>query len=181
VAKGDDVIALAESAGIDTTTLDFEINHVATRSLIEALSPTVISRSGALFAVGFLDELTPIPSLRRDIRSLAYFEVIARQSPTENEAGLLLNTYNDTFLSTTGVMLYRNVPEPATLTLWVVGISALLGAMRRRQPRRCHRLSVVGRRRRSPRPARRLPFRFRIGGGRCLARRRPSCGGAIRR
>jgi hypothetical protein len=125
VARTDDVVALAESAGIDTTTRDFIANQAATTQLINLLSPAPSPPgSSAIFSVGYLDELVPIPGGHPPRRLAAIFEVLT--SPSLNRAGLFVEAGDDyDRVTTTGVMLYRNIPEPMSLLLFVVSIVGL--------------------------------------------------------
>jgi len=131
VARSGDVIALAESAGIDTTSLDFNINQAPTSQLIDVLSPTFTSDDlSFVVAVGFLDELVsspPFPTHFRDYRFAAEFVVATRQPPFAGNAGLNVTFGSDSISrTTTGVMLYRVVPEPVALALAIVCTMHLL-------------------------------------------------------
>jgi len=58
VAKSSDVTALAESAGIDTSTSDYLLNGNATSGLINLLGETVSYTNGRRLAIGFIDEIS---------------------------------------------------------------------------------------------------------------------------
>lgn len=110
IAKSDEVLALAESAGIVLGTLDFDTNQAATAVLIDLLEPTAFNR----ISTGLLDE--------QDGQSIAtaFFEI-----RTNERAGLLtgFGAGGDAIrYPNVGVMLYRAVPEPATATL--IGLAA---------------------------------------------------------
>lgn len=114
-AKSADVIALAESAGIDTVTLDFSVNSVPTDQLISLLGVTALSGGNTRSSFGVVDELASVSmTLSDDL--VAAIETI----PPYQEAGLRFVPYGgltDTPYLITGVMLYRQIPEPSTSTL----------------------------------------------------------------
>jgi hypothetical protein len=111
-AKRDDVISFAESAGIDTTTLNPFItnNEIAVTGLIELLSVTYQS-SQLTRSIGFIDEY------EFGQQSGAIFKLNA--NPITGEvalAGLSIGGDDLLGLGSSGLMLYRVVPEPTTCT-----------------------------------------------------------------
>jgi hypothetical protein len=116
IAKSEDVIALAQSAGIDTGTDDFSINQDATMNLIGLLTPTVALPQGYVLSIGFLDELpaVPFPPGFRRLASIINFD--PPNMANTGDAGIFLAVDSDGITpSTTGVMLFRSVvPEPPT-------------------------------------------------------------------
>ena len=129
VASSSDAIALARSAGIDTSTLDFFTNESATSRLIQLLQPTF----GTNYSIGYLDELSTNPFFPG--RLAAVFE----RRENSMRAGLSLSTTGSNDIVrpiTTGVLIYRHaIPEPATFTLCLGSVSVLAGMsirMRRR-------------------------------------------------
>ena len=125
-AKRDDVIALAQSAEIDTSTTDFSVNEGPTRSLIDLLSPTPPWTGPILDSIGFIDEVLP-PPYRAD-RVAADFYVHPRGD--SGFAALFVGADIDGLgRDTVGLMLYRAVPEPSSLFLAVLsaGLWIFLG------------------------------------------------------
>ena len=113
-----DVIALAESAGIDTTTFDSEINSAATVNIIALLdmSPPI--------AAGFTNETSPEDG--------QFYIGVFSGTASSREAGLFFGTrtsspglFVDRLGSVTGVMLYREIPEPNAVVLICTGVLAL--------------------------------------------------------
>jgi hypothetical protein len=119
VAMSPDVIALAQSAGIDTSTLDYPINSFATTALGQMLGFTAQSSiTPSRFAVGLLDELGNPPNSTRTGAKIGL--------SFTNQAGLRITSNDDLLFSPApGVFLQRlAVPEPSTVVL--ASISALL-------------------------------------------------------
>ena len=115
-----DVIALAESAGIDTTTLDPETNLAATENLIALLEMPSIA------AAGFTNEISPEDG---DLFVSVFY---GSSSPRTPVAGLFFGTRSsspgvigDRLIRVTGVMLYREIPEPNAVVLICTGVLAL--------------------------------------------------------
>lgn len=108
VAKSPEVIALAQSADIDTTTSAFAINSAPAESLGQLLSFTRVSMSGNQFAIGLLGEPSSSSAFR--LSASVYVDVVSGASGL---AGLQLSTgYTQFPASPPGVFLYRTVPEP---------------------------------------------------------------------
>ena len=123
-----DVIALAESAGIDTTTLDPETNLAATENLIALLEMPSIA------AAGFTNEISPEDG---DL-----FVSVFYGSSRTPVAGLFFGTRSsspgfigDAISRVTGVMLYREIPEPNAVFLCLTGMLVLAA---RRKPKMCY-------------------------------------------
>ena len=112
-ALQDDVYALAESAGIDTTTLDFSTNSDSAATAASLLG-NATSASPNLSASGYCID-HPIPS------SLAFVYVLnARDHRIAGvQAGNFATEYN-------GVWLYRAVPEPSAYALISLAIILLV-------------------------------------------------------
>lgn len=106
-ATGDDVIALAQSAGIDTSTLDFATNEVAASELVALLGPTVTSSAGSA-----------ITALTQEINPATNVRVPANISVSPSGAGLTLpsNFPGDGGATRfVGVFLHRKaIPEPSS-------------------------------------------------------------------
>jgi hypothetical protein len=124
VAVRNDVIAFAESAGVDTTTDDFARNEAPVRELINLLGSNLTLSEERILARGYLDELTehPAPSYPDPLRTIAELDLNPRVPPFQQTAQLRFAQGSD-FVSpsTFGVMLFRRVPEPSTLPFLIVG------------------------------------------------------------
>jgi hypothetical protein len=134
VAKRVDVVELAESAGVNTTTDDFGTNQAAVGKLIDLIGPTLIFRSEQLFSLGFLDE----PLMGFSNRLHSRFALVAADPTFAGRASLEFFTPMDsdvTAPSVYGIMLFRQVPEPSSLSLAVAGIVSLYGIHVRRGAR----------------------------------------------
>ena len=123
-----DVIALAESAGIDTTTFDSEINSAATVNIIALLDMSPPT------AAGFTNET----SLEDGDLYVGVFSGTA----SSQEAGLFFGTRSsspgfigDAIRRVTGVMLYREIPEPNAVFLCLTGMLVLAA---QRKPKMCY-------------------------------------------
>ena len=99
VAVSSDVIALTESAGIDTSTQNWEINRAASGALVNLLGRSHTSTSFGVVA-----------DLSRE-SSVAVFVFSGRE---EGLAGLNIG---DSMSDLKGVWLYRPIPEPSSLFL----------------------------------------------------------------
>lgn len=123
IARREDVIALAQSAGIDTTSLDRSINFTPTRLLQELLSVThYFPSSDSRLAIGLINELSPPPPITRRV-SASFLDL--PQSGGNGSTGLQISVSHTEFPAIPpGVMLYRTaVPEPhgfAQLLVYVV-------------------------------------------------------------
>jgi hypothetical protein len=128
-AKSDDVVAFVQSAGLDTTTRDFNTNSIAALNLIESLGATGINSVGRRESRGFVDEIEPS---RLQLRFEAIIDHFPPHPSYVGGAGLLIAAGNDlqSPSSVTGVMLFRAaIPEPSTLVLFSV-LAVKLGLMR---------------------------------------------------
>jgi hypothetical protein len=116
VAKRIDVIELAISAGINTTTIDFNTNEVATRPLIDLLSPThIFPPTNSKFVGGLLDTIEVTDGSR----------IISNIAVSPFGAGIVFfsvaESTDDRPHAINGVMLYQNVvPEPSSIKLIVL-------------------------------------------------------------
>ncbi|MCO6043216.1 cytochrome P450 [Aeoliella sp. ICT_H6.2] len=120
-ANIEDVTEFAQSAGIDTTTLDYSVNGAAAGIAVNLLSPTFGPTSvNNSYSVGFLNDTLP-SSLGSPAPAYALFASL----PSSASAGLALRTnVGDTARPpNSGLMLYRNVPEPNAFALLVVGLA----------------------------------------------------------
>jgi hypothetical protein len=107
VAKVEDATALAQSAGVDTSTLSYDVNANTTTALIQLLSVTALfpTRNSA----GLLDELNSSMTARKR----AVFFIDAR-----SQAGLAFGSEIDLLqFPPPGVFLFRQVPEPRRIIL----------------------------------------------------------------
>lgn len=101
VASAVDVFGLADSAGIDTSTLDFSVNGIAAYELISLLgNPIPGAAPPNQWATGFLEN-SLLPT------SLGIEYVPSGRS--ESTAGI---SFTNLWNSSNGVWLYRTVPEP---------------------------------------------------------------------
>jgi hypothetical protein len=119
VAAPSDVSAFAQSAGIETLTLDFDVNGINTGNLIDLLSPTVgppvAEGSLASFVVGHL-----VPGMGTSFFQYRAVEELAGLQQGIGAGGDFIRPAN------AGVMLYRNtVPEPASWLLLLIGSGCL--------------------------------------------------------
>jgi hypothetical protein len=149
VATFADVHTLAQSAGIDTTTLDYEVNHVAALTLINLLGETGAggvnkSAPGEAYSAGWVNETF----MHGNGAVYAnYYTIIADDGnatiPGSTGIGSIagLSYPNAAPASgggdTPGVWLYRSspsatVPEPATAVVFATLGSTLLLSSRRR-------------------------------------------------
>jgi hypothetical protein len=128
VAKSPDVLALAQSAGIDTSSQDYAINYTLTFALQDLLSVTLGPGTGNsnTFSIGLLDENGGMPP---PFRLGAIFRITFT-----SRAGLIFDDPMQ-FLQTTappGVMLFRSaIPEPAYSWLALLSIPVLFARCRR--------------------------------------------------
>lgn len=130
-----DVFALAESAGIDTSTDDFATNEQTTRELIDFLGPTLVLspndplRSIATYGV--------VQATEGESESAPY--IIITRTPSALAAGI--GSFNsfigvDSPSTFTGLFLYRQVPEPSSYLLVVLSVIVLV-FVRRQQMAIC--------------------------------------------
>lgn len=110
VAKSPAVIALAMSAGIDTSTLNYSLNSSNTLALQDLLSVTRFIPDANSYSIGLLDELGSLTAPNR-------LGVIFRVTPIA--AGISVGDPANVLQSSDppGVMLLRAVPEPSALNL----------------------------------------------------------------
>ena len=135
VARGDDLVAFAQSAGIDTTSRDdFVFNEPPTRALIDLVGASFSNQSsGFLDAIGKLDEVGHVSSFTFRFNGELF---IAPQSSEDGDAGLVVFPNAASDLSTpqnTGIWLFRGVPEPNPATMLVIGLVTIYVRSRRAQ------------------------------------------------
>jgi hypothetical protein len=124
VARRDDVTALALSAGIDVNVFSLAVNETAVHGLIDLLGATLsFPPRGERYSFGLLDEFANLAS--GPSRLTANVALV----PPVGAAGLgfiPVAELNDDIPSRfTSVMLYRQIPEPATQTT-LITMSLLL-------------------------------------------------------
>ena len=137
-AKSADAIALAQSAGITTGTLNYAINHDPTLALQQLLNITYRpgTENNNTVSVGMLDERG---NLSPPYRLAAILEVFFT-----NQAGFSIADPGQRLESNTpgGVMLFRaTVPEPNAISIAAV---ALIMIMSSRRIRKCFNPSSCG-------------------------------------
>lgn len=113
-ATRDDVFDLAESAGIDPNETSLAVNETATRNLIQLLGPTDVLSGGRVGTVGMLDESS---SANEENRLVAVFQVTPQINLAEVTVVPFFSLADDSPGRFTGVMLYRQIPEPSSLFL----------------------------------------------------------------
>jgi hypothetical protein len=106
VAKSPDVIALAQSAGINTSTQSFAVNATPTLALTQLLGLTIPPNDQRQSTLGLFDEIE-IRDPNPPLRFTAVFRTLF-----SSQSGLQIGTGQFQFSSPPGVMLYRVVPEP---------------------------------------------------------------------
>ena len=118
LAKSPDVIALAQSAGIDTGTDDFDVNHDPTEQLISYLSPTLVE-SNRLWTLGIVKDLVQSDPETCFCHgdTLIAIDSIVDFAGVRILPGLVPSLDPPGVYSMTGLFLYREVPEPSTLAL----------------------------------------------------------------
>jgi hypothetical protein len=128
VAVSADVIGLAQSAGIDTTTSNYAINGGPVSQLIDLLHTTFGALPGIARSQGMIDEFDTFPP--RPARSA----MILHHDPP-NYASLLIGADSEgNVAARTGVMLYRSViPEPDSLCIGIGFVFGLFGVTRHRR------------------------------------------------
>jgi hypothetical protein len=107
-----DVIGLAQSAGINTSTQSNATNAVPTTALGQLLGFTVPS---SLVSVGLIDEFQ---RPQNSVPSSAMFWTLS------NQAGLLIGVFDSQIQlgAPPAVLLYRTAPEPATFMPLVISV-----------------------------------------------------------
>lgn len=118
-ASQSDVVALAQSAGVDTSTESIAINLFATNRLIDLLNPTREQSEGRRLDLGYVSDF-PVTAL------LAV-------TPQADMAGLYLGPISTDpagIPAVAGVWLFRPVPEPSSLLLSVAFMATLPRAIR---------------------------------------------------
>jgi hypothetical protein len=128
VAKSPDVIGLAQSAGIDTSTLSVATNGAAALSLGQLLGFTFVGTSSSI-AIGLLDE-PPNDRFGATIRPGAFI------ASASNLAGLAIDQSHFQYPTPPGVMLYSVVPEPSSASLLMFGSIVIMLWRRRFYQRR---------------------------------------------
>jgi len=132
VANGNDTTSLAQSAGIDTNSGDFDTNKFATSAIINLLSATITFGDEHQQSLGLLDQYAPPISPSCRCHEAAIFLVnadIGNPNRTHAQAGYGISHSSDAIRSLfSGVMLYRlTVPEPNSAVLCSICILVLLG------------------------------------------------------
>ena len=115
-----DVLGLAVSAGIDTTTWDYATNQAAASDLINLLG-TTFNNPPFVRSLAFIDPTdftVPAPSQA----GTNFFVSFNQTTGQGGIAGLLISSNDDFFKptynpNTVGVMLFRAVPEPGASSI----------------------------------------------------------------
>jgi hypothetical protein len=119
LANRADLIFLAASAGIDTTTFNYAVNQQATFDLIELVGLTYISNADTnRYSMGFVSD-----------PSVDYWVTEIFRTPSTRDAPLAGVGESSFIRGRPGVWLYREVPEPKSIVLL---LAALCGVPRRR-------------------------------------------------
>ena len=118
-----DVFELAESAGIDATTVDFAINELATGTLLGLLGITLPFNNGFFDETvggtyGFVQVVDGSPD--------PYIIIASTPSSSAGIASFSSFGNIDSPATLTGLFLYRNVPEPSSYLLVTFGTLAML-------------------------------------------------------
>jgi hypothetical protein len=137
-AKSDDVLALAQSAGIVVASTDIFVNGGATSALVSLLGGTSSTGNSS---IGFLDELDPSPPSPATPRLIASIGV----NPSAGFAGVFFfsNTSGldpGAIESVAGVWLYRTVPEPTAFGQMALAIILVWSRCLGRRDDRCYML-----------------------------------------
>ena len=120
VATSSEVLALAESAGIDVTTSDLMRNEVAVRNLLNLLGTTrQFPPNDSIITRGLVDDNIADCDCALVMNLYANFGVAAINSFLTSESS------DDRPARSTGVFVYRQVPEPATAAI----VATLLAAV----------------------------------------------------
>jgi hypothetical protein len=120
-----DVLSLAGSAGINTTTSDFATNSVAVSRLIQLLGPTLGSPPGYARTQGVLNSFAVHPP------GIPFRGAMLLEYDPPSRARFDPSTINDLRPEYTGIMLYRIVPEPSVGAM-LFGAAAILSIACRR-------------------------------------------------
>lgn len=112
LARSIQVLDLAQSAGIDTSTFSYSINSAATSVLGNLLGFTISAPNGNKLASGMIDELDGALPFNRLIADFHLGDGF------QNQAGLQLSSHFQSSIPS-GVMLYRIIPEPSAVYLIV--------------------------------------------------------------
>jgi hypothetical protein len=113
VARSPQVLGLAQSAGIDTSSFSFP-NTAPSLELGNLLGFTLQPMGGNKFAIGLMDELDSTASFLR--RRDAQVVILGGGAGL---AGLRTGIGHTDLQTPPGVMLYRAIPEPNTLILLI--------------------------------------------------------------
>jgi hypothetical protein len=117
VVRSPHIPPLAQSAGIDTSTVSYSVNAAATAVLGNLLGFTSQAANGNKRSIGLIDEVGgTVPFFqRRD----AEFLVL---DGSGTGAGLRNGVHHIEFSAPPGVMLYRAIPEPSTFMILALSI-----------------------------------------------------------
>ena len=123
IAKSNDFIALAQSAGIDTDQTTLGVNEIASRKLIDLVGQTSLGTSTGISAIAFLDELEPLTGC--NCRIVGGVAVNPPFDLAGIGAGPPSSSVDGGLAPFAGVWLYRQVPEPLSCHLIVLGMILL--------------------------------------------------------
>jgi hypothetical protein len=111
-AKSADVVAFAQSSGINTSTQSFATNSAPTLNLCDLLGYTITHNDRSRTTDGLLNEFDP----NLGGRSSAIFNTVF-----SSQSGLFIGAGQFQFPSPPGVMLYRAaIPEPRAIALMML-------------------------------------------------------------
>jgi hypothetical protein len=133
VAKPADVIALAQSAGIDTSTDSFSINSGPVSVLQQLLGITLERPDTNKYSIGMLDDLG---TLSYPFRLGATFQLTNRAELIVSDPTVLLQSDGPH-----SVMLFRQIPEPSALAISVSSLINLQLIVRHRRRKSVLQLS----------------------------------------
>jgi hypothetical protein len=117
VGTAGDVIALAHSASIDTSTLNPTTNGAAAAQLLSLVGPTYEGAADFMAGLGLLDE--PLVGDLTLIRPCVIIHSATFQ------AGVTFGRAHFQVPDPPGVMMYRAIPEPTGIVLIAVGLGCL--------------------------------------------------------
>ena len=133
-AQSSDALALAQSAGIDTSTFAFSINDAATEGLINLVGVSQLLNMGGAASYGLLDEHSAPPQFPVNVRLTVELFVNPDTGP-DGLAGIYIAPGNRDGLASpnnTGIWLFRPIPEPCSSFICAVCMTVVARVNRRR-------------------------------------------------
>lgn len=126
IAKSEEALSLAASAGIDVSTNDFDTNKHEVLHLIDLLGLANVSSNGRVISHAVIDGFSIHPAVR-DALNIDYYP---RATLEASHAEVWIGPSDGVTSQRAGVALYRStIPEPATRFL--VTVVCLLAASRK--------------------------------------------------